>query len=270
MEYHYISELTTKQPKSQTHIPIICYHVNTETSTPFLQILLEKNGYNELTLPSLHINNTDESDINEGIIDRVYNTLLCCPDIKCSKDNILLDGFSNLGIAFVNISSIDINYFSQTLDDCVWFVLISEIVNTNCVCDSIRISSDTINIFCSNKKHCLLYKNETNTEFYNIPDPCYTLDEIKRSQFKLIFGQTPDKENNYYFYTSLERCLSSTVNENHEKFGLNRYAIFYNEENSNINNNNNYDIKLTKYDEFYPLSHHGTFIKKNTGKRELL
>ena len=146
----------------------------------------------------------------------------------------------------------------------------SEIINSKYICNSVKISDNTNKLFSSNKNLCLLYKDKDRTKYYNIPDCSYTLDDLDKCKFKLIFGQTPIN-NNYYFYTSINNCLDSintnTNTNDNKKYGIIRYAIFYNEDNII---DNNYDIKIQSYDNFYPLSYHGTFINKNTQKRVLL
>jgi hypothetical protein len=296
MNYHYISELTTKEidpellysdNNGNISIPIICYHINTNTSIPFLQIMLETNYYEnnkQLSLPFIQVKNDISNEyINKSIIEKVVLLLLNVDSSQIINDSnesnnfneyekqkVIFDGYfinekTNRCVAFVNISNFDINYLKMSEDSFIWFALISEIINKKCICNTIEISKNTVNFFSSNKDLCLLYTDDNRIFNHNIPDVAYTYDTMKLVEFKSIFGQIPIK-NNYYFYTSLRKCLSHMNNIDKEKtYGINRYAIFYNSYDLISDRNIIYDVKINNYEKMYPISYHDVILKISTG-----
>jgi hypothetical protein len=267
MEYNNISKTFKKSLNiiniDKQIIQIVCYNINNEINIPFMQIMLEKTLVNDLTLPFITIKDfISNEDINEIIINKIklnLNTIIG-NEKNINKNSIIFDGYfidkkNDNYIAFVNISNIDIKYLTVTNNDKIYFTLISEIINYKKFYNTIKINKNTINFFISNIDLFLLYKDENNINSYNIPDVCYTIDEIDKCKFKLIFGQTPIY-NNYYFYSSINNCFKYI--DNNKKNGIVRYAIFYNE--NNIINNFDYDIVLSNYDDFVPLSYHKIFL----------
>jgi hypothetical protein len=294
MSYNYISELTIKEVEPELlysindiiTIPIICYHVTNNIATPFLQIMLENNFQEEnnsyLSLPYISVkNNISSEELDKHIISRIILSLISVDITQLDnnnedniKKNIILDGYlinekTKKCIAFVNISNFDINYLKMDLKSLTWFALISEIINNKSICNIIKISKNTVDFFTSNLDLCLLYTDDNRIYSHNIPDVCYTSDNMKMVKFKSIFGQIPIN-NSYYFYTSIEKCISNIDNQEQE-YGLNRYAVFYNNFNIiNNNKNNKYDIKISNYEKMYPLTYHELVMKKSTGKYIIL
>lgn len=283
MEYHYISELATKEINPelfQIHkgmtIPYICYHINKECNTPFLQIMLVKSFTDEYSLPYTFLR---DEEPHKSIIEQVKLYLSTLNGVEYDNKNIIFDGFiyTNTNstqdisvVALVNISDIDINSLPLTMDSPVWFSLISEIVNTGTICEHIHISKLIRELFSSNRKLCLLYKDTSRKEFYNIPDASYTMDEMDKVKFKSVFGQTPVNDS-YYFYKSVINCLKQTKLNVNDKYGINRYAVFCTLDSYNVeNNDNNYDYKIKSYEDFYPLSYHAVITNKETHERRLI
>jgi len=258
MNKYYITNLLFKKinikQKNIIILKIICYNINNEINYPFMQIMLEKDIENNLILPYIKIENIESNNIiiDEEIINKVYLYLLKINNniIDIIHNNIIIDGYffdikKNEYIVFVNINNININFLSLNIETNIWFALVSEIINYKSIYNNIKIHKNTYNFFIEYKKLLLLYKDENRIEFYNIPDPYYTIDEINKNKFNLIFGKIPIN-NKYYFYKEIPNNINT-------KYSIIRYAIFYNEIDSYDNNLKN-NITITKYDNFYPLS----------------
>jgi hypothetical protein len=283
-------------------INILCYHVNKECKYPFMQIMMEKLPYcynlieEKLILP--YITNLQVGDnLEEKVLEKVKEYLIKLDKqyIKCLMNNEMYKGiwYNNTGKPFiiVDITSIDISYLFLSRKDTVWFVLPSEILNGNEICN-IKIEKDVINLF-NNEPTLGLIWNSSSNQYYVLPEVGYTGDEMKKVEFKSVFGNIKSKEYNlvdeyYFFYNNFNKAVkeggwkkvNETEIEKYKEGGINRYAIFvdplelWSQENLLVlEDNNNEDIDslvisqkennikpnvlVRKYNNFYPLSCHG-------------
>ena len=256
----------------------ICYHITTDAKYPFIQIMLEKTPFcnniikEEFVLPSI-LFKKETTNYKEVILNDVVKSL---NRIGCKVDQIEPDAFKgilmdteNTCYGLVDLSKIDTKYLELKRTSSIWFVLPTEIVNIQQVCN-IPVSEKVVDLFTYKKPElCVLHKLDTN-ECYMVPDVGYTCSDYKTSELQLIFGPPKELINDkigYYFLTSFDAAINKQEKgkekeKEKEKMGINRVAVFIDNNDCIIQNPNIYSIIL---ESFYPLTIH-PFI--NDGKRE--
>lgn len=256
----------------------ICYHITSDTKYPFVQIMLEKTPFcnnvikEEFVLPSI-LFKRDTTNYKELILNDVVKSL---NRIGCKVDLITEDAFKgvlvdidNICYGLVDLSKIDIKYLELKRSSSTWFVLPTEIVNIQQICN-IPVSEKVIDLFTYKKPELsVLYKSDTNN-CYIVPDIGYTCTYYKTSELQLIFGPSKElieEQMRYTFFTSFDEsinkhlCLNQSKNDD-KKLGINRIAIFIDNNECFIKNTNIYSKNL---DLFLPLAIH-PFI--NDGMKE--
>ncbi len=256
----------------------ICYHITTDSKYPFIQIMLEKTPFcnnvikEEFVLPSI-LFKRETTNYKELILNDVVKSLT---RIGCKVEQIDANAFKgilvdndNNSYGLVELNKIDIKYLELKRFSSTWFVLPTEIVNIQSICN-IPVSEKVIDLFTYKKPELsVLQKLDTN-ECYTAPDVGYTCTDYKTAELQLIFGpprELIDDKMGYTFLTSIDAAinkhlsLNKTKNDN-EKMGINRLAAFMDDNDCTIKNPNIYSRNL---DSFIPLTIH-PFI--NIGKRE--
>lgn len=252
----------------------ICYHITTDVKYPFLQIMLEKTPFcnniikEEFVLPSI-LFKKETTNYKELILNDVIKSL---NRIGCKVEQIEQDAFKGVLVdidnncyGLVDLSKIDIKYLELKRTSSTWFVLPTEIVNIQQVCN-IPVSEKVVELFTYKKPElCVLYKLDTN-ECYMVPDVGYTCSDYKISELQLIFGPPKelfDDKMGYWFFTSFDAAINKQeIKNGKEKVGINRIAVFIDNKDCIIQNPNIYSRNL---ESFHPMSIH-PFI--NEGKRE--
>jgi hypothetical protein len=272
-------------------INILCYSICFETEIPFIQYMFEHHKslfdpFNSvLTLPKFTVMNNEP--IKE-IFNRIKHNLL---QINCDGnllDETMFKGYiiqDNEVYAIINITGIDITSLHISMMSGVWFILPSEIISVNSVCN-IDIDPQVTYFFQKNIELSLL-QSPDNT-LYNVPDVCYSGDTIKKVEFKSIFGQTEETRNNiksYYFFDNFNNAVKEGgwLKEGGNKYveekilnkmikngiieksniygkylngGINRYAVFCNLDIDDDMLLGEPNIKIYNYNMIMPLSYH--------------
>ena len=258
----------------------ICYHITPDAKYPFIQIMLEKTPFcnniikEEFVLPSI-LFKRETTNYRELIMNDITKSL---NRIGCKVDLIELDAFKgilvdndNNSYGLIDLSKIDIKYLELKRSSSTWFVLPTEIVNIQSVCN-IPVSEKVVDLFTYKKPELsVLNKLDTN-ECYSVPDIGYTCNDYKTAELQLIFGppkEVIEEQMGYSFFTNfyaaihknldLKQNTNSRVNE---KMGIIRIAAFIDK---NCIIKNPY-IHSRNLDSFNPLAIH-PFI--NEGKREI-
>lgn len=188
----------------------LCYHINTESKYPFIQFMMEKvpfcNNFikEQFVLPYVVYYDTLKS-IENLVLDKVKQSLNL---INCDSNKIVESMYKGIVFnkrpyALVDITGIDISRLNLSRNTLTWFVLPSEIINNQMVCN-IPVEIETVNLFTSIPELSILH-NKLNNENFIIPDGVYTGDEFKILEFNSIFGKRKVKEYEscseyYYFY----------------------------------------------------------------------
>lgn len=254
----------------------ICYHITTDAKYPFIQIMLEKTPFcnniikEEFVLPSI-LFKRETTNYKELILNDITKSL---NRIGCKVDLIDPDAFKgilvdvdNICYGLVDLSKIDIKYLELKRTSSTWFVLPTEIVNIQQICN-IPVSEKVVDLFTYKKPELSILNKVDTNECYTVPDIGYTCSNYKTAELQLIFG--PPKElvedkMGYSFFTSfviaITKHLGLNKNDN-EKMGINRIATFIDNNDCIIKNPHIYSKNL---DLFHPLAIH-PFI--NDGKRE--
>jgi hypothetical protein len=254
----------------------ICYHITSDTKYPFVQIMLEKTPFckniikEEFVLPSI-LFKRETINYKEVILNDIVKSL---SRIGCKVNQIEEDAFKGVLIdidnncyGLVDLSKIDIKYLELKRTSSTWFVLPTEIVNIQQVCN-IPVSEKVVDLFTYKKPElCVLHKLDTN-ECYTVPDIGYTCSHYKTAELQLIFGppkELIDDKMGYYFFTSFDAAINNQEREKRrekEKMGINRIAAFMDSKDCIIKNPNIYSRNL---ESFYPLTIH-PFINEEEGE----
>lgn len=249
MEYNYSLEekankniVLTDLVNENRHgiLNILCYHVETQCKYPFLQFMMEKIPFcnnlvkEQFILPYIFINDLS-NNIEELVLNHVKQSLNV---LNCDSNNINENMYKGIifshdkytPYALVNITGIDIYGLNFQRQTSVWFSLVTEIINTNTICN-IPIDEDIINLFTDFPEIGLLYDKNTNKP-YLLPDAVYTCENIKKAEFCSIFGNCKTKaydscDEYYYFYRSFNLAMKESNNSlKHINRAMNRYALF--------------------------------------------
>ena len=235
MEYKYLLEERTNKNiiLNNCVLHILCYNVEEQCKYPFLEFMMEKTPYcnnivkEHITLPCVFLCN-NKTNIEQLVIKKVKSSLnVLGYDDSIIKNEmfkgILLGKDNKTHYALVNITGINmygINYMRNTT---YWFVLPSEIINTQNVCN-INIDSNITNLFINEPEIGMLHNYKTNNN-YIIPDAVYTKSNMTEAKFFSIFGNIKKKIYDncgvyYFFFRSFDKCY------NLNKEYVNRYALF--------------------------------------------
>jgi len=240
----------------------ICYHVTTNGKYPFVQIMLENNLLNnEFVLPTITIN---ESFTNKNIEMMLFRKIKS--DLKRLRCNLLTAEYKGIlnanknVYALIDVSSLDISCLHLSKSVTTWFVLPTEIININSVCN-IPVSNKVLNLFQNVLPELGVLFN--NGMPYLLPDVVYTSSpDLKETEFRSLFG--PSKIGDFFHF-----CTSECETENN-----NRYALFIenpileleadldldldvdNQKNDLCIILDNHTVLVTEYESFTPLSYH--------------
>lgn len=260
-------------------LPYICYHItNSCLGNPFLQIMLQKTPFcnhvikEEFVLPSVIFKRSCE-DIGELIIADVKQSLQRMnpnpnpnlnlnlnKDTKIVFKGILVD-INNNCYGLVDLSNIELKYLELSRNTPLWFVLPTEIVNLQSVCN-IPVSDKVVDLFTYRKPELCILQNPETDDYYSAPDVGYTCADYKTSELQLVFGPSKtlideSESHGYIFYRSFLNILKLFEPKNSDKernIGVNRYALF-SEDNYCSSDTVNVDIiNVKKFEMFYPLS----------------
>lgn len=264
MEYYYLLEEKANKNLSFNELSknqdvcvlnILCYSIENDAKYPFLQFMMEKIPYCNITeeqfvLPCVFMRNNSRT-IEDLVLEKIKINLKL---IGCDSNLVIEDMFKGVLIAddcgtpyvLVNITGIDVCGLNLSRQTTTWFVLPSEIINSKKICN-INIDSDVVNFFTEYPQVSILQNKETKAS-YILPDAVYTGGEMKQVEFHSIFGNRKKKVYNcgeyYYFYRVFGEAVRDggwlregssnkigdrvVAKENGKYFngGINRYALF--------------------------------------------
>lgn len=201
----------------------ICYHITKNGKYPFVQIMLQLKDELSFSLPSVIVEQ-EEQNISEPILKKIKTDLR---HLRCNTNLLTEDNYkgifsdNNKSYALIDVSSVDITCIQLLRSSSIWFVLPTEIININSVCD-IPIYKEVIDLFTYVMPELgVLYKTNELKEQYLLPDIVYTSSTtVKQSEFQTLFG--PSKEEIYYHFNSsfLDLCKDEMLE------AINRFALF--------------------------------------------
>ena len=241
---------------------VLCYQINNNCKYPFLQFMMEKVPFcnnlieEQFVLPNVYVNK--KTIVSEIVIEKVKNSLHSIGldpsplNEDMYKGIIISDRFKKT-YAMVNISEIEICGIFLSRNSSCWFVLPTEIINTQSVC-GIPVDKSLVSFFTQNPQVSILTNLATNT-YYNLPDVVYTFGFRKEVEFSAIFGNSKSKAYDscgeyYYFYRSFSdvEVLKKDVSlEN----GVNRFALFIEGE-LYIENEDSFSLTDEQIEHLYP------------------
>ena len=193
-------------------LSFLCYHINTESKFPFIQFMMEKvpfcNNFikEQFVLPYIVYYNSSKS-IESLVLEKIRHSLNL---INCEGDKVLESMYKGIifdkdekPYAMIDITGINISELKLSRNTLTWFVLPSEIINKQSICN-IPVDIEAVNLFTGMPELGILRNSITN-EKYILPDSVYTGDEFKIVEFNSIFGKRKIKEYEscseyYYFY----------------------------------------------------------------------
>lgn len=216
---------------------VLCYQINNNCKYPFLQFMIEKVPFcnnlieEQFVLPNVYVNK--KTNVSEIVIEKVKNSLhsIGLDPTALNEDmykGIIISDRFRKTYAMVNISAIDICGIFLSRNSSCWFVLPTEIINTQSVC-GIPVDKSLVSFFTQNPQVSIL-TNLTTKMYYNLPDAVYTYGSRKAVEFSAIFGNNKTKvydscSEYYYFYRSFSDVdvLNKDVSSEN---GVNRFALF--------------------------------------------
>jgi len=244
MEYTYFLDtianknIVSEDLQKTSVLYILCYNITNTSKYPFLQFMMEKIPYcnnliNEMfTLPFIMYNNNNTVNIQNTVLDKIRNSLISigCDGNKVTDSmykGIVYDSSGKSYIS-VNITGIDISGLNLLRNTLTWFILPSEIINTQQICN-IPVEQEVIQLFTEIPELALL-NNPKTKETFILPDAVYTGGELKSVVFNSIFGNNKTREYEscgeyYYFYKSFDNALKEGGWI--KKGGINKLAINY-------------------------------------------
>jgi len=216
MEYTYLIEnqanknIRIEDLNNTNMLFFLCYHINTESKYPFIQFMMEKvpfcNNFikEQFILPYIVYYDSSIS-IENLVLDKVKRSLNL---IDCDGDKIVESMYKGIIIkdspfAMIDITGIDITRLKLSRNTLTWFLLPSEIINKQSVCN-VPVDKEVTRLFTEMPELGIL-RNKLTNDYYIIPDGVYTGDEFKILEFNSIFGKRMIKEYEscdeyYYFY----------------------------------------------------------------------
>ena len=213
------------------NINLCVYNVNTNGKFPFLQYLLTNTLYNVLSFPKLPkytlFNNQSLVPYSKVFLSGILETT----NFDKFKNDIEFNGFyeyeTDLYLFF------DVTKCKPLLDEIylsnqIRFALIDEIVNQKNICN-IPIDKNTISFVINNETMCYLY-NEKN-ETFELPVIGYVGKSTEnKMKFVNIFGESAkDKKailGPYFYFTNFNNAIKECLNDNYNKGGVVRFALF--------------------------------------------
>ena len=246
----------------------LCYHINTDSKYPFIQFMMEKvpfcNNFikEQFILPYVVYYDLSKS-IEKLVLEKVSRSLNL---INCDGNKVVESMYKGIvydkedrPYAMIDITGIDIKRLKLSRNTLTWFVLPSEIINKQSVCN-VPVDIETVNLFTSMPELGIL-RNKLTNELFIIPDGVYTGDEFKILEFNSIFGKRKIKEyencseyfyfykdfgdavkdggwikeggtnvidlnNKLYTHNSAERLIVDNEYGRYIEGGINRYALF--------------------------------------------
>jgi hypothetical protein len=233
--------------------------------TPYCNNVIKE----EFVLPSAIFKRSCE-DIGELIVgdvkqslQRINLNLNLNKDTKIVFKGILVDSNNNC-YGLVDLSNIELKYLELRRNTPLWFVLPTEIVNLQSVCN-IPVSDKVVDLFTHRKPELSILQNPETDEYYSAPDIGYTSSDYKTSELQLVFGPSKtlmdeSESHGYSFYRSFLQALKnknkyqSNNSDKERNIGINRYAIF-SEDNCFPSDTVNVDtVNIKQFEMFYPLS----------------
>ena len=245
---------------------LLCYHIQTETKYPFIQILLNKVPQcslidEQFILPFMfNISESNTEPLDKLVLNKVKFEIGNMYGDTNSITNDMYKGIifhKGAAYALVNVTGIDITGSLFSRDILSWFALPTEIINDKKVCE-IKVEQNVVDLFSQLPQLGLLYSSETNKP-YILPDAVYTGSEKQTAAFDSIFGRSKSREyascgEYYYFYLRMNEAIKEAgwlksggttgVSEDEKRHpfsgrllvdndygryisgGINRYAVF--------------------------------------------
>lgn len=237
-------------------IYVSCYEIQNTGKFPFIQYLLTKSPMdNSIYFPELDIprnfNSNELINFSKMSIFELINVLgLVENDVEINTNffynSVDFKGFyeykNNLYIFFdITKYQITKNYFFRT-QDCVWLVLIDEIVNHKATLH-LKIEESVTDLFIMNDLLCFLC--DDNDINYEIPNVGYVLENKKRLNFIYNFGQTKNDDilGSCYYFVDFDTVLRNKIQEK----GIVRFALFMGKTKYFENNpNDDHDVSEIK------------------------
>jgi hypothetical protein len=258
-------------PNKSEVLSYICYHITSNgTNVPFLQILLQKTPFckniikEEFVLPSV-IFKRDTENIADLILDDVKQSL---KKMKINTNAITENSFkgiivpaNNVCYGLIDLSNIDIKYLELSRNTPLWFVLPTEIVNLQSICN-IPVSEKVIDLFTHKKPELCILQNPETDEYYSAPDVGYTsYSDYKLAELQLVFGPSKNsidesELHGYVFYRSFLYAIKNVLFElgKERNIGVNRYAIFSEDSCFSADTVTVDTVNIKQFEMFHPLS----------------
>jgi hypothetical protein len=256
-------------------LPYICYHITNSGPNPFLQIMLQKTPFcnnvikEEFVLPSVLFKRTCDdigdlivADVKQGLQRMNLNLNAnpnANPNTKIVFKGILVDANNNC-YGLVDLSNIELKYLEQKRNTPLWFVLPTEIVNLQSICN-IPVSDKVVDLFTYRKPELCILQNTETDEYYSAPDVGYTSADYKTSELQLVFGPSKtlideSESHGYIFYNSFFYALKNESKnpDKERKIGINRYAIFSESNSFSFDTINVDTVNIKQFEMFFPLS----------------
>lgn len=274
MDYTYLIEsqanknIMINDINNMNMLLILCYNINTESKYPFIQFMMEKVPFcNNFIKEQFILPYVVYYDLTQSIENLVLNKITRSLNIiNCDGDKIVESMYKGIVIdkegrqyAMIDITGIDLSRLKLTRNMLTWFLLPSEIINKQSVCN-VPVDIEVVNLFTSMPELGIL-RNKVTNEFFIIPDGVYTGDEFKTLEFNSVFGNRKRKLYDscgeyYYFYkdfsdavkdggwikdggtkildlndnknthNSAERLIVENEYGRYIEGGINRYALF--------------------------------------------
>jgi hypothetical protein len=230
-KYKAVESLTTCDTESFKFVNICCYFVNTSHENAFLSYLLEKNGKNEYSFPSIQNNTQLLQNVCDYFVLNIYENIhFKSYEIKNGE----LFAFFELTINGNNGNN-NCKTIISKFEKC----LIYEILNIKSI-NNYKISEFVIEFFINNSSFCYLY--DINDRLIEIPIVAFQVVEKVLCNYIYYNEILLDPDNNFYklnlfFSLGLQNGVSL------------RYAVFIGSFISVVNINlNKIDFNLEKFD----------------------
>lgn len=273
-------------------VSICGYQIIDKAQNPFLQFLLTNDKpQNCLNFPSFNILTISEEILLSNTKDLLtyINSFLKKLFDKSEIQQFMgfyLEIKTKTIYVFYDFSECDFNqsliYSSNTK---YWFALVDEIINKQFVC-SLPICNKLAYFFLSKHQFITLINNNGNK--YEHPTVCYVEKDVAILNFTYFFGIQKMEKGSflgpYYYFTTYENALKkccSKMNQNSEKFGIIRVAVFLGKmlvklnypedsiDNSNIKREKLHGsikeqltMRITDYDGLWSYNYDSCFVGK--------
>ena len=283
------NKLNIDNIKNIKDIFLVPYHISSNESNAFIQILLNKNKTND-DISFLKINNYEdkekileiycfnyllsiifdiikiyknsfscyEYDNNDDYNNDDYNSVNNNDEEKIKKNN-KYKGYkliNNNLYLFFDISVLNIDNFCVNKSNPFWFCSYDEIINSKKICN-FNINND-VNNFFNNNIHFLEIENKKNNQLYEIPIIVYTGNTFQKIKFQNIFGniKTEHYFGDYYYFTTYNEAVKNSLQkiDNNEEVlggGISKFALFLKKIKYVINDDDYLKNWEDKYDSLY-------------------